>query len=72
MGSERPNEDEALVARATEGSYEAFEALVARYQDRIYGVIHRLVGDPERARDLCQETFLRAWRGLGGFSGRSG
>ena len=66
------NEERILAEKAANGDIAAFETLVIRHQDRIYGVIHRLVGDLETARDLTQETFLKAWRGISGFQGRSG
>lgn len=71
MGQETRQDDQALVEEAIGGSVEAFEALVARYQDRIFGMIHRMVNDPERARDLTQESFLKAWKGLSGFQAQS-
>jgi RNA polymerase sigma-70 factor (ECF subfamily) len=64
-------DDDALVREAVRGRTEAFEALVQRYQDRLYGLLHRMVGDRERALDLAQDTFLKAWRGLAGFQGQS-
>jgi RNA polymerase sigma-70 factor (ECF subfamily) len=62
-------DDASLARAAARGDTEAFAALVSRHQDRLYGVIHRMVGDSERAMDLVQETFLRAWRGLPGYTG---
>jgi len=44
---------------------------MSRYHDRIYGVIARLVRDADHARDLVQEAFLKAWRGLPRFEGTS-
>lgn len=67
-----PRSESDLAGRAAAGDLAAFEALVLRHQDRIYGIIHRLVGDPDQALDLAQETFLRAWRGISGFRGHSG
>ena len=65
--------DEELVRRVVDASDgEAFELLMSRYQARIYSVIMRLVRDQERARDLTQETFMKAWRGLAGFEGGAG
>src|SRR5437588_7189457 len=40
----------------------AFEELVARYQGRLVGVMHHLVGNAEEAEDLAQEVFLRVYR----------
>ncbi len=40
----------------------AFEELVDRYQHRLLGVMHHLVGNPQEAEDLAQEVFLRVYR----------
>lgn len=63
--------DAEAVARARQGDPEAFRVLVERYQGRAYGQALRMLGDPERARDAVQEGFLRAYRGLPRFQGRS-
>ena len=59
--------DEELVEHFQGGDTSAFETLVRRWDRRIQGLIYRVVGGEEEARDLCQETFLRAYRGLGTF-----
>jgi RNA polymerase sigma-70 factor (ECF subfamily) len=59
--------DEELVETFQAGDASAFETLVHRWDRRIQGLIYRVVGGEEEARDLCQETFLRAYRGLGTF-----
>lgn len=69
MLGETPGDEQELIDKAAAGSAEAFEDLVRRHQDRLYGLIHRLVGDPEQALDLTQETFLKAWKGLARFEG---
>ncbi len=70
MSSSEPKTDWQLIKRVVDdGDLTAFDALVDRYQDRIFGVISRLVSDVERGRDLTQETFLKAFRGLRGFTG---
>lgn len=56
--------DVELVREAKSGDLEAFDALVIRYQERIYGLVHRAVGDGEDARELTQETFVKAFRNL--------
>jgi len=58
-----------LVAAARAGDRGAFDALVrATYVDT-YSLAHRLTGDDEDARDVTQETYLRAFRGLRRFRG---
>jgi RNA polymerase sigma factor (sigma-70 family) len=42
----------------------AFEALVRDYQKLCWHIVFRMVGDPDDARDLCQETFLHVYRKL--------
>ncbi len=70
--SEDSRDDWSLVRLVVDrGELAAFDVLVCRHQDRLYGVILRLVADSERARDLTQETFLKAYRGLRGFTGNS-
>ena len=59
--------DEELVGAFQGGDLSAFDALVRRWNRRIQGAIHRFMGSEEDARDLCQETFLRAFRALGAF-----
>jgi RNA polymerase sigma-70 factor (ECF subfamily) len=54
------------------GDAQAFDQLVNRYSADIYGLLVRLTEDLEEAKDLTQETFLRALRNLGGFRGESG
>ncbi|MCY3021083.1 MAG: sigma-70 family RNA polymerase sigma factor [Planctomycetota bacterium] len=59
--------DEELVRKAGAGDAEAFDALVTRYQDRVYNILARMCGSAEEAEDLAQETFLKAYRALGTF-----
>jgi len=59
--------DERLVAMALEGDDGAFADLVRRYQRRLTAFLGQLVGDSELARELCQETFIRAWSALARF-----
>jgi RNA polymerase sigma-70 factor (ECF subfamily) len=63
--SEEGAADALLVAQIRAGDEAAFEALMLRYQAPIVRYLHSLTGDAEQARDLAQETFLRAFRSLG-------
>ena len=61
--------DEELVALATAGDLDCFNQLVARWERPIYALAYRTLGREEDARDVVQEAFLRAFRGLRGFRG---
>ncbi|CAN5432593.1 RNA polymerase sigma factor RpoE [soil metagenome] len=63
--------DAGLIERSQQGERAAFEELVRRHADRLYGVILRFLGDPDDASEATQEAFLRAWRGIGRFQGGS-
>jgi RNA polymerase sigma-70 factor (ECF subfamily) len=66
-----PLPDHELVSRTIGGDGTAFAAIVERYQDRLHNVIYRLVGSTEDARDLLQDTFVKAYENLDGFRGGS-
>jgi RNA polymerase sigma-70 factor (ECF subfamily) len=59
--------DEQLVTAFRGGDSSAFDALVQRWERKIQGAVYRIMGPGEDARDLTQETFLRAYRGLSTF-----
>ncbi len=63
--------EDALVGRARAGEREAFEELVRRHADRLHAVVLRFVADGDEADEVTQEAFLRAWRSIGRFEGRS-
>jgi len=63
--------DEELVARSREGDLDSFNQLVVRWERPIYALAYRVIGREEEARDVAQETFLRAYRALGGFKGQA-
>ena len=54
--------DEALLSSSLEGNLVAFDLLVDRYYDRLYGYLIRFLKDSDMAEDLLQETFLRVWK----------
>ncbi len=71
VGARMQESDAALVARSRQGDADAFCELVLRHQDRIYNFVLRSIGDPDDAADLTQDIFVRAYAGLGQFSGRA-
>jgi RNA polymerase sigma-70 factor (ECF subfamily) len=63
--------DEELVAKSIRGDNESFNELILRWERPIYALAYRTIGREEDARDVCQETFLRAFRALPAFRGQS-
>lgn len=57
-------EEQVLVMRAQRGEQEAYRVLVERYQSLVYTLALRMTDNPEDARDVAQDAFLRAWKGL--------
>jgi RNA polymerase sigma-70 factor (ECF subfamily) len=62
--------DERAVSRFLSGDVLGFEQIVRHYSGMVFSLAARLVG-PADAEDVVQETFLRAWHGLGRFRGES-
>ena len=63
--------DEELVARSMAGDADSFNQLVLRWERPIYALAYRAIGRDEDARDVVQDTFLRAFRALPGFKGQA-
>jgi RNA polymerase sigma-70 factor (ECF subfamily) len=64
-------DDLELVRLAQQGDERAFEVLIERYKNRVFGLIVRTITDRQRADDLAQEVFLRVYRGLPYFRGEA-
>jgi len=64
-------EDRELVRKAKTGDMDAYDQLVRRYQERIYGTIYHMTSNHEDANDLAQETFVKAYSALKNFKGDS-
>jgi RNA polymerase sigma-70 factor (ECF subfamily) len=60
-----------LIVQAQAGDRVAFDELVRIHADRLYAVVLRLCVGPHDAEEVTQEAFLRAWRAIGRFDGRS-
>ena len=63
--------DEELVAMTVAGDADSFNQLIKRWERPIYALAYRVIGRDEDARDVCQEAFLRAFRGLPRFKGEA-
>ncbi|NTV41774.1 MAG: sigma-70 family RNA polymerase sigma factor [Syntrophobacteraceae bacterium] len=67
----QPQEEFGWIRAFQAGERDAFDRLVLRYQDRIVNLCFRMLADREEAFDSAQETFVKAFRSLGGFQFRS-
>jgi len=65
----RTLDDPPFIERLKAGDAAAFDNLVERYSGDIYALLFRLTSNAEDARDLTQDTFLRALRSISGFRG---
>ena len=61
--------DQLLVDRFKRGDEAAFDEMVSRHWDRIYGMVHQLLRNQQDAEEVTQDAFIRAHRGLVGFRG---
>jgi RNA polymerase sigma-70 factor (ECF subfamily) len=64
-------DEKALIASARRGDTRAFNELVSHYQDMVYNVAYRILGDAEAAADAGQEAFLSAFQAIDKFKGGS-
>ena len=67
----RPPAETQFIERLKRGDAAAFETLVNERSGEIFGLLYRLTENVEEARDLTQETFLRAFQSIGHFRGES-
>src|SRR5688572_3864562 len=63
--------DQDLLARAQAGEVSAFEELVAKHRDRVFGLAHRMTQSDADAQEVTQETFLSAYQHLNEFRGEA-
>jgi RNA polymerase sigma-70 factor (ECF subfamily) len=64
-------DDQTLVRASQRGDMAAFEELVARHRDRIYGRAYSMMRNEEEAVDLSQEAWMKGWQRLAQFQGDS-
>lgn len=63
--------DLELIKRAQRGDREAFDAVVIKYQTRIYKIVHRFVQNSAAVKDVSQDVFIKAYNALDNFRGES-
>ena len=63
--------DEVLVEETRKGKKKSFELLVIKYEKKVFSLIFRFTKDQEVVAELAQETFLKAYRAIHSFKGRS-
>ena len=63
--------DQELIARCQRGDLTAYEPLVNKYRERIYAQAFNLTRNADDAYDLCQETFVKAWKSINRLRGQS-
>src|SRR6478672_4258371 len=64
-------EDARLIRGLRAGIESAYEELLTCYQQPVYGIVYRLLGDQNDACDVVQEVFLKVFRSVGSFQERS-
>jgi len=64
-------DEKALIAAARRGDTGSFNRLVSHYQDMVYNVAYRILGDADAAADASQDTFLSAYKAIANFKGGS-
>jgi RNA polymerase sigma-70 factor (ECF subfamily) len=64
-------EDDSLVDALRSGEDQAYETLIATYQQPVYNLVYRLLDDPSEASDVVQEVFLKVFRNITSFRGNS-
>ena len=65
------SDDRELVAQSLAGDSQAFSALLKRHDDKMRGVVWRLVQSQAEMDDVLQDAYLKAWRRLEGFRGEA-
>ncbi|HLI06613.1 MAG TPA: sigma-70 family RNA polymerase sigma factor [Ktedonobacteraceae bacterium] len=65
------DEEEELIARSQHGDVNAFNQLVSRYQQIMFGTVFRVIGDYDSAADVTQDAFIAAFRGIQSYRGGS-
>jgi RNA polymerase sigma-70 factor (ECF subfamily) len=63
--------EQQLIGAAKKGNRQAFAALVKRYEETVFRFSFKMCRDPEKAKEILQDTFISVYRKLGSFDGKS-
>lgn len=66
-GAHTETGDRELVEQCQRGALDAYEVLVNRYRNKVYGLAYSMLRNEQDATDLCQETFIRGWQAIRSF-----
>ncbi len=69
--SRPPDPDQDLVSRAKTGDTRAFDALILKYGDKLFGLVYSMTSHKEDTHDLLQEIFAKSYQSLPKFKGNS-
>ncbi|MDR0742595.1 MAG: sigma-70 family RNA polymerase sigma factor [Puniceicoccales bacterium] len=65
------NEDLCLINRVKANDSAAFDALVKKYRERLFSIVYNMTSNRDDAFDITQEVFIKAFRGIKSFNGKS-
>ena len=68
---ESRQQDDELIARAQKGDASAFDELIVKYSQRLYGLVYNMTSNHEDTNDLMQDIWAKAYRSIPGFRGKS-
>ena len=68
---ESRQQDDELIARAQAGDASAFDDLIVKYSQRLYGLVYNMTSNHEDTNDLMQDIWAKAYRSIPGFRGKS-
>ena len=71
IAAQTQTQEAAVVAELKAGSEQAYAWLIGEFQQPVYGLVYRIVGDPSDAAETAQEVFLKVFRGMKQFHGQS-
>jgi len=63
--------DMEIVRRVQAGDVAAFDRLILKYRERVYGIIYHMTSNREDSADLAQDTFIKAFQSIRRFGGQS-